>query len=103
MIQPKGAFYMTILFEEGVLSNSQTLPIRDETVKQFIEKITEDVLPDKRFIYYLLAARGICAVPLTGFCSDLQGFRITLLETDDTKRRSTWDNLVEGIASYISV
>ena len=103
VVQPKGAFYMTILFEEGVLNNSQSLPIRDGTVKQFIEEITQNVLPDKRFIYYLLAARGICAVPLTGFCSDLEGFRITLLETDDEKRRRTWDNLVEGIAAYIAV
>jgi aspartate/methionine/tyrosine aminotransferase len=103
VIQPKGAFYMTILFNEGVLNDRQSLPIREESVRRYVDEITRDVPPDKRFIYYLLAARGICAVPLTGFCSDLQGFRITLLETDDDIRRATWENLVDGIGAYISV
>ncbi len=40
---------------------------------------------DKRFVYYLLAATGICVVPLTGFNCDLKGFRVTLLESDDAK------------------
>ena len=25
---------------------------------------------DKRFVYYLLAAKGICVVPISSFCSD---------------------------------
>ena len=67
---PRGAFYMTVLFENGVLNDHQTLPIADPDIKAYIESIVQDVPPDKRFIYYLLGGRGICAVPLTGFCSD---------------------------------
>ena len=38
---------------------------------------------DKRFVYYLLGAKGICVVPISSFCSELQGFRVTLLEEDE--------------------
>ena len=100
---PRGAFYMTVLFENGVLNDHQTLPIADPDIKAYIESIVQDVPPDKRFIYYLLGGRGICAVPLTGFCSDRQGFRITLLETDDNKRRGTWKTLKESIEEYLAV
>jgi len=100
--KPKGAFYMTILFEEGVLNNRQYLNIQNPEVKSFIERLTKDVAPDKRFIYYLLGAEGICAVPLTGFCSTREGFRITLLETDNEKRKKTWESIQRSITSYLS-
>lgn len=39
---------------------------------------------DKRFCHKLLAATGICTVPLsTGFNSAVPGFRMTLLDADD--------------------
>jgi alanine-synthesizing transaminase len=37
---------------------------------------------DKRFAYELMGAEGICLVPLSGFSSPLDGFRMTLLEED---------------------
>ena len=45
---------------------------------------------------------GICVVPLTGFCCDRQGFRITLLETDDEKRLWTWHTIAKSIEDYLS-
>ena len=76
-----GAFYMTVMFEEGALNGKQSLPVKDKAVKELVEKITNGVALDKRFVYYLLATTGICVVPLTGFNCNLKGFRITLLET----------------------
>jgi len=56
---------------------------------------------DKRFVYYLLGATGICVVPLSGFCCGRKGFRITLLEMDDAKRNTTWTRLRQAIRLYL--
>ena len=100
--KPQGAFYMPILFEEGVLNSSQSLEIADPKVKDYIEKITQGVPDDKRFVYYLLAATGICVVPLTGFCCDRKGFRVTLLESDDEQRQQTWKTIADSIKTYLT-
>ena len=99
--EPQGAFYMTVLFDNGMLNDRQSLPIPDTRVRRFIEDKIRGVEPDKRFVYYLLGATGICVVPLTGFCCRKQGFRLTLLETDDEKRRWTWKTIVESIRAYL--
>lgn len=101
VIPAKGAFYMTVLFDDDVLTSDQKLTIEDSEVKKFTEDIVDGVEVDKRFVYYLLSARGICVVPLTGFCCDRKGFRITLLETDDEKRRNTWTTISNSIKEYI--
>ncbi|HOO47536.1 MAG TPA: pyridoxal phosphate-dependent aminotransferase [Deltaproteobacteria bacterium] len=100
--KPQGAFYMSVLFEDGVLNDTQTLPIKDTRVRHFIENRVKGVETDKRFVYYLLGATGICVVPLTGFCCSKKGFRITLLEMDDAKRIWTYETIVESINSYIA-
>lgn len=99
---PQGAFYFTILFREGVLNETQYLPVPNKKAEQFIQPYLQSVPTDKRFVYNLLAAEGICVVPLTGFCSDLQGFRMTLLETDDEKRKRTLSTISRSITDYIS-
>ncbi len=100
--KPQGSFYMSVLFEEGVLNSQQTLHIEDPNVKQYIEEKIQDVEVDKRFVYYLLGSTGICVVPLTGFCCHMKGFRITLLEMDDAKRRWTFKTIVDSINTYIA-
>ena len=102
VVRPQGAFYMSVLFEEGILNDRQTLPIAEAKVRQFIEGIVRDVEVDKRLVYYLLGATGVCVVPLTGFCCDKKGFRITLLETDDERRKWTWQTIAENIKKYIA-
>ncbi len=96
-----GAFYMTVMFEEGVLNSGQLLPTRDKAVKEYVEKITNDVALDKRFVYYLLATTGICVVPLTGFNCNLKGFRITLLENDDARFEHIFRTVREKIIEYL--
>ncbi|MDR4507818.1 MAG: pyridoxal phosphate-dependent aminotransferase [Candidatus Brocadiaceae bacterium] len=101
VVKPQGAFYMSILFHDDVLNAKQILPIENQKVKEFIEEKVKNVEVDKRFVYYLLGATGICVVPLTGFCCTRKGFRVTLLETDDTKRKWTWETIVNSIKRYI--
>lgn len=100
--RPQGAFYMPVLFDEGMLNDKQTLPIADPRVREFIEDRVKDVENDKRFVYYLLGATGICVVPMTGFCCKRKGFRLTLLESDDEKRRWTWKTIRESIEKYLA-
>lgn len=99
---PQGAFYMSILFEDGALSKKQTLPIKNQKAKAYIEEIVKKVAPDKRFVYYLLGSTGICVVPMTGFCCTRYGFRVTMLECDDEKRRWTWETIAKSIHQYLA-
>ena len=98
-----GAFYNTIVFKEGMLNEMQTLKIDDPEVRKIVEDWVNqpDVLPDKRFVYYLLAAKGICVVPISSFCSDLRGFRVTLLEDNEELLKETFTGISEAIEEYI--
>ena len=102
VIKPQGAFYMSVLFDDGVLNDRQTLPIANAEARKYVERIVQGVPADKRFVYYLLGATGICVVPLTGFCCNRKGFRVTLLECDDAKRRWTWQTIAQSITQYLA-
>jgi aspartate/methionine/tyrosine aminotransferase len=97
-----GAFYMSVAFDDGRLNNRQTLPISNRSVRELVEELTADpdIQPDKRFVYYLLAAKGICVVPLTSFSTNLQGFRLTLLDPDESRFRQMIETLKESIEHY---
>ena len=99
--RPSGAFYMTILFEDGVLNDRQTLAIENPKVRAMVEDLVKGVTHDARFVYYLLGATGICVVPLTGFCCKRDGFRVTLLECDDEKRRWIFGTLAKALREYL--
>lgn len=102
--RPNGAFYMSVCFEEGVLNSRQTLAIENGEIRRLIESL---VLPastpcDKRFVYYLLGATGVCVVPLTSFASELKGFRITLLECDEEKFLKIFTTVASAIERYLA-
>ncbi|WPR74055.1 pyridoxal phosphate-dependent aminotransferase [Algoriphagus sp. NG3] len=99
----QGAFYNTIVFDEGVLKEDQFLPIEDEKLKGLLDSWLEekDMPLDKRFVYNLLAAEQICVVPISSFCSDLRGFRVTLLEENEEVFKSTFRRLGRAIESYL--
>jgi aspartate/methionine/tyrosine aminotransferase len=101
--RPSGAFYMTILFEDGVLNDRQTLAIGNPKVRAMVEDLVGGVTHDARFVYYLLGATGICVVPLTGFCCKRDGFRVTLLECDEEKRRWIFGTLAKALREYLKV
>jgi len=99
-----GAFYMSVVFSKGSLSNTQTLPIEQQPVKELVTSLvnTPDTMPDKRFVYYLLASTGICVVPLSSFSTKLQGFRVTLLEKDVVACKRIYDTIAKKIDEYTS-
>ncbi len=100
--KPQGAFYLTVMFKPGVLNNHQTLPIDSPQIRGRIEDLVKNVTPDKRFVYYLMGATGIVVVPLTGFQCSHEGFRMTLLETDDAKRRWIFKTIRDSIEQYVA-
>ncbi|MFW5995610.1 MAG: pyridoxal phosphate-dependent aminotransferase, partial [Spirochaetia bacterium] len=79
--RPRGGFFITPVFSPGALPGDGSLPIADPAIRELVEKKVEGASPDARFVYYLIGARGVCVVPLSGFCSELEGFRMTLLES----------------------
>lgn len=99
--QTNGAFYNTIVFKDGVLNDKQSLQIDNPDIRALAEKWVEKVEePDKRFVYYLLAAKGVCVVPLSSFQSELRGFRITLLEEDLDVLHETFGKIAEAIHEF---
>ena len=99
---PGGAFYFCVVFNDGVLNERQTLPIANDDTRKLVESMAEGVSNDKRFVYYLMGSTGICVTPLSGFHTPLKGFRITLLRSDDKKRRDTHNMIATAITSYLA-
>ncbi|SIN65449.1 pyridoxal phosphate-dependent aminotransferase [Algoriphagus halophilus] len=99
----QGAFYNTIVFDETLLTPQQYLPIEDPNLKSLLEGwLTDPDMPlDKRFVYYLLVAEQICVVPISSFCSDLRGFRVTLLEENEEVFKDTFRRLGRAIERYL--
>jgi len=98
-----GAFYMSAAFLDGVLTHEQTLPIENDEVRRTVENLVSgpDVSLDKRFVYYLLASTGVCVVPLSSFATELQGFRITLLERDEQEFIKIFTTISQAIDRYL--
>jgi aspartate/methionine/tyrosine aminotransferase len=97
--QAKGAFYMSLVFEKDLLTDNQILTLENNEIRHLMERLVsdEDMALDKRFVYYLLAATGICVVPLSSFNTELSGIRFTLLEQNE----STFIKMVKTIAEKI--
>ena len=102
--RPNGAFYMSVVFKEGALNRTQTLAIENREVRKHVEMLVNQpgVSLDKRFVYYLLGATGVCVVPLSSFATDLQGFRTTLLEIKEKKVRDIFQLMADGIRQYLA-
>jgi aspartate/methionine/tyrosine aminotransferase len=99
----QGAFYNTVVFDEQLLTSRQSLPIEDERLQKLVDSwLDEPDMPlDKRFVYYLLASERICVVPISSFCSDLRGFRVTLLEENEAVFKDTFSRLGAAITRYL--
>jgi len=98
----KGAFYMTVVFNDGILNVNQNLVPMNKEAGEIIKPFLSKDKLDRNFVYYLLASRGICVVPLsTGFNSDLFGFRFTLLEPDIKKFTKIMNDIADAIKEYI--
>jgi aspartate/methionine/tyrosine aminotransferase len=104
MKKPKGAFYVSAVFDDILNENpgSRSLPVIDVSLRNYISAEISGLKPDKQFAYWLLASTGICVVPLSGFASDLPGFRFTLLEYNDEKRKWIFKTLAEAVQNYLT-
>jgi alanine-synthesizing transaminase len=92
------------LFEKDALNHKQTLPIRSDRARTFIESELDrpGTHVDKRFTYYLLASTGICVVPASGFYCAIPGFRLTTLERNAELRNATYRRLSSAISEYLN-
>jgi aspartate/methionine/tyrosine aminotransferase len=98
-----GAFYNTIIFRDGTLKPHQKISIDNPQVRSLVEGWVDQNIPyDKRFVYYLLGAKGVCVVPISSFCSELQGFRVTLLEENEETLIKTFTAIRDGIVEYLN-
>jgi aspartate/methionine/tyrosine aminotransferase len=98
-----GAFFNTIIFKEEALKETHSLQPIDskagELLKTWLQQ-EKNISTDRRFVYELLCSKGICVVPISSFCSSLQGFRITLLEENETELRRTFEDIREAILAF---
>ena len=79
------------------------MKIADERISKLVEGwVSHDIPHDKRFVYYLLGAKGVCVVPISSFCSELQGFRVTLLEENEESLIKTFTAIRDGIVEYLA-
>jgi aspartate/methionine/tyrosine aminotransferase len=106
LAKPRGGLYATAVFNGGFLEDekkslARSLPVSAPSLGDFIRAKIAEVAPDKKFVYWLLASTGICVVPLSGFATDLPGFRFTLLEHDDEKRRQIYKTMAEAARAYL--
>jgi len=99
-----GAFYNTIVFKNGNLHAGQSLKIENGEIRTLVEDWVkeEGVNFDKRFVYYLLGAKGVCVVPLSSFASGLLGFRVTLLEENEGILEETFSRIRNGLLEYLN-
>ena len=79
------------------------MKIENESIKKLVETwVSEEIPFDKRFVYYLLGSKGVCVVPISSFCSELQGFRVTLLEEDEPTLIEIFTSVRDGIIEYLN-
>lgn len=97
-----GAFYNTIVFKDNVFEEGQKLELNEGEATLMDEWLNDDMEPDKRFVYHLLASKGVCVVPLSSFHSELKGFRVTLLEENEDLLRRTFSLIKEALMEYFS-
>ena len=103
VVMPKGAFYLSVTFSDDFVQKSFNIPAANTEAQKLLDAELASIGRsdfDKRFCYQLLAATGICVVPLsTGFNSHVPGFRMTLLETNE----KTFIKTLQTIANIIPI
>jgi len=96
--KPKGVFYLVVELHD---LPRNTLESVNKKVRLYLDKLENDSTPeDFQFAYELMGAEGVCVVPLTGFSSDVTGFRMTLLQEDDEIFTQTLEKIGRAIQTY---
>ncbi len=93
-VVPDGVFYLTVTFDSERFPKTEKLAAVNADVRDYLNSLeaSNELRRDKLFAYELMGSEGVCVVPLSGFSSPYDGFRMTLLEEnaelfDETCRR----------------
>ena len=96
--KPKGVFYLVV---ELLDCPRRQLESINKNVRLFLNNLDVESNPaDFQFSYELMGAKGVCVVPLTGFGSQVNGFRMTLLQEDDKVFSQTLEKISNAITEY---
>lgn len=96
--KPHGVFYLVV---ELLNLPYATLESKNKAIRLRLNEIEEkDMQEDFQFAYELMGNAGICVVPLSGFGSHLNGFRMTLLQNDDDIFTQTLEKIGRAITAY---
>ncbi len=103
-LSPEGVFYLTVPFAPETYSmQANSLESKTKEIRLYLDLVeSADMRLDKRFAYELMGSEGVCVVPLSGFYSPIDGFRMTLLEEDEALFRETCERIVRGIEGFYS-
>jgi aspartate/methionine/tyrosine aminotransferase len=101
-VVPDGVFYLTVVIDTERFPHTVDLTTANADVRDYLDKLQGDpsLRVDKRFAYELMGAEGVCLVPLSGFSSPVDGFRMTLLEEDAALFEETCRRIRRGAEAY---
>ena len=101
-VVPDGVFYLTVTIDTGRFPAFRHLEARNDDVRVFLDMLEgkTTLRTDKVFAYELLGSEGVCVVPLSGFSSPVDGFRMTLLEEDDELFAETCRRIRRGAEAF---
>ena len=100
--KPKGVFYLVVelldLPRKELVSINKEVRLFLDNLEHKPESLAHNT--DFQFAYELMGAEGVCVVPLTGFGSDINGFRMTLLQENDDVFTETLKKIGRAIGNY---
>ena len=103
-VVPDGVFYLTVTVDTAAFPGTAKLPARNDDVRTYLDMLEgKSVLrTDKVFAYELIGSEGVCVVPLSGFSSPVDGFRMTLLEEDAELFAETCRRIRRGAEGFFT-
>jgi len=101
-IPPDGVFYLSATFDTVRFPHTEKLPAQNKDVRLFLDDLEakNSLRRDKLFAWELMGAEGVCVVPLSGFSSPHDGFRMTLLEEDDARFEEICRRIRRGAEAF---
>ena len=103
-VVPDGVFYLTVAIDTVNFPDTAKLQARNDDVRGYLDMLEgkSTLRTDKFFAYELLGAEGVCVVPLSGFSSPVDGFRMTLLEEDADLFEETCRRIRRGAEAFFT-
>jgi len=102
VVKARAAFYTSVLIPSIPACYAEKPPF-DSQINTILEKNWINASYDTRFCLWLLVETGICLVPLSSFGGSLQGFRMTVLQRDETKFEKLLLDIQAGLKRILLV